>query len=79
MGYKQIYGDEVISVYKTDVYGGEELRISMSMHHKENMMWLQRFRMEHEKELRLREENQAVKNAWEQYQVVKLLAQKETT
>ena len=78
MTYKTVMGDEVISVFTSDTYGGQELRICMSMYHKENMMWLQNFRMEHEKEKKLREENQAVKNAWEQYQVVKTLAQKET-
>ena len=71
MTYKTVTGDDVISVYTSDTYGGQELRICMSMYHKENMMWLQNFRMEHEKEKKLREENQAVKNAWEQYQVVK--------
>ena len=78
MSYKMVQGDDVISVYTSDTYGGQELRISMSMYHKENLMWLQNFRSEYEKEKRLREENQAVKNAWEQYQVVKALAQKET-
>ncbi len=78
MTYKVIYGDDVIWTSTTDTYGGQELRINMSGHHKDNLMWLQKFRFEYEKELKLREENQAVKNAWEQYQVVKTLAQKET-
>lgn len=79
MSYKNVYGDDAIWISKTDVYGGEELRISMNNTHKENLNWLQSFRVEHEKEKKLREENAAVKNAWEQYQVVKALAQKETT
>ncbi len=78
MSYKQVYGDDVIWTTTTDTYGGQELRITMAGHHKENLMWLQNFRTEHEKEKKLREENQAVKNAWEQYQVIKSLAQKET-
>ena len=78
MTYKVIYGDDVIWTSTSDTYGGQELRINMAGHHKENLMWLQNFRYEYEKELKLREENQAVKNAWEQYQVVKALAQKET-
>ena len=78
MSYKQIYGDDIISVYKSEVYGGEELRISVTQHHKDSLNWLMIFRQEYEKEKKLREENQAVKNAWEQYQVVKTLAQKET-
>ena len=78
MTYKTVQGDDVISVYTSDTYGGQELRICMTMHQKENLMWLQNFRMAHEKEKKLREENAAVKNAWEQYQVVKSLAQKET-
>ena len=78
MSYKSVYGDEGIHVYSSDTYGGQELRISMNPTYKENMVWLQNFRAEQEKEKKLREENQAVKNAWEQYQVVKSLAQKET-
>jgi hypothetical protein len=39
--------------------------------------WLSAFKYEHEQELKLREEIPAVKNAWEQYQVVKILAKKE--
>lgn len=78
MSYKQVYGDDIIWTNTTDTYGGQELRITMASHHKENLNWLNRFRQEHEKELKLREENLAVKNAWEQYQVIKALAQKET-
>ncbi len=78
MSYKQVYGDDVIWTTTTDTYGGQELRITMAGHHKENLMWLQNFRHEYEKEKKLREESPAVKNAWEQYQVVKALAQKET-
>jgi len=78
MSFKQIYGDDQIYVSTNDIYGGQELRITMNSISKENLNWLQNFRMEHEKEKKLREENIAVKNAWEQYQVVKTLAQKET-
>lgn len=77
MSYKVVCGDDVIWTSTNDTYGGQELRISFNSVHKDNLMWLQNFRLEHEKELKLREENQAVKNAWEQYQVVKALAQKE--
>ena len=78
MSFKNIYGDEMIYTTMSDVYGGQELRISMNSAAKDNLQWLQNFRHEHEKEKKLREENLAVKNAWEQYQVVKALAQKET-
>lgn len=78
MSYKQVYGDDVIWTSTSDTFGGQELRINMSSHHKDNLIWLQKFRFEYEKELKLREENPAVKNAWEQYQVIKTLAQKET-
>ena len=78
MSYKQVYGDDIISVYTSDTYGGQDLRISVTQHHKDSLNWLMIFRQEYEKEKKLREENQAVKNAWEQYQVVKTLAQKET-
>ena len=78
MSYKQVYGDDQVWVTTTDTYGGQELRINMNSVTKDNLMWLQEFRKEQEKEKKLREENQAVKNAYEQYQVVKSLAQKET-
>lgn len=78
MSYKQIYGDDVIWVTQTDIYGGQELRINMNSYYKEDLNWLKNFRQEQEAEKKLREENVAVKNAWEQYQVVKALAQKET-
>ena len=78
MSFKNIYGDEMIYTTMNDVYGGQELRINMNANAKDNLMWLQQFRYEYEKEQKLREENVAVKNAWEQYQVVKTLAQKET-
>lgn len=78
MSYKSVYGDEIIHVYASDTYGGQELRMSMNPVIKENLYWLQQFKQEHEAEKKLREENVAVKNAWEQYQVVKALAQKET-
>ena len=77
MSFKNIYGDEMIYTSMNDVYGGQELRINMNANAKDNLMWLQQFRYEYEKEQKLREENVAVKNAWEQYQVVKTLAQKE--
>ena len=78
MSFKNIYGDEMIYTTLSDVYGGQELKISMNSVAKDNLQWLQNFRLEQEKEKKLREENLAVKNAWEQYQVVKTLAQKET-
>ena len=78
MTFKNIYGDEMIYTSMSDVYGGQELRINMNAAAKDNLQWLQNFRYEYEKEKKLREENTAVKNAWEQYQVVKALAQKET-
>jgi len=78
MSFKNIYGDEMIYTILNDVYGGQELKISMNSVAKDNLQWLQNFRYEQEKEKKLREESPAVKNAWEQYQVVKALAQKET-
>jgi hypothetical protein len=77
MSFKNIYGDEMIYTTLSDVYGGQELKISMNSVAKDNLQWLQNFRYEQEKEKKLREENLAVKNAWEQYQVIKALAQKE--
>jgi len=78
MTYNQVFGDDVIYVYTSDIHGGQELRISMNSVHKDNLIWINQFRVEYENDRKLREENQAVKNAWEKYQVVKALAQKET-
>jgi len=50
----------------------------MSPTYADLLNWLSSFKYEHEQELKLREESLAVKNAWEQYQVVKALAKKET-
>lgn len=52
--------------------------INLSSHANQLLNWVSSFMAEHEKEKKLREESQAVKNAWEQYQVVKILAEKET-
>ena len=49
--------------------------ISLSPEVEDLLAWLRRHKMEVEAEKRLRETNQAVKNAWEQYQVVKTLSQ----
>jgi hypothetical protein len=75
---KNFYGDEFLYCNKTDSYGGVDMSIRIADHLKNNLMWLDTFRKEYEAEQRLREESPAVKNAWEQYQVVKALAKKET-
>ena len=50
-----------------------EIRLDPSV---QNLLkWVADFRTEYEAEKRLRESNQAVKNAWEQYQVIKTLTQ----
>jgi len=76
---KNFYGDEFLYCNKMDSYGGFDLSIRIADHHKNNFVWLDNFRKEYEAEQRLREESPAVKNAWEQYQVVKSLAKKETS
>ena len=75
---KNFYGDEFLYCNKMDSYGGFDLSIRIADHLKDNLKWLDTFRKEYEAEQQLREESQAVKNAWEQYQVVKALAKKET-
>lgn len=50
--------------------------ISLSFDAEETLRWIKEYRFEVEKEKKLRENNQAVKNAWEQYQVIKTLAEK---
>jgi hypothetical protein len=42
------------------------------------LSWLENFKTEYEKEKELREKIPALKNAWERYQVVKILATKES-
>jgi hypothetical protein len=74
---KNFYGDEFLYCNKTDSYGGIDMTVRISDPLKETLKWLDSFRKEYEVEQRLREESPAVKNAWEQYQVVKILAKKE--
>ena len=74
---KSIFGDEVIYVSKTDAYGGVDIMINMNEPHRTNLRWLSMFRQEYEEEKKLRESHPAIQKAWEQYQVVKILAQKE--
>lgn len=76
---KNFYGDEFLYCSKMDSYGGVDMSIRIADHLKNNLVWLDNFRKEYEAECRLREESLAVKNAWEQYQVVKALAKKETS
>ena len=74
---KNVMSDHIIQVYKMDTYGGIDLSVTMSPTYADLLNWLSAFKYEHEQELKLREETPAVKNAWEQYQVVKILAKKE--
>jgi hypothetical protein len=74
---KNFYGDQFLYCNKTDSYGGVDLSIQVAEPYKSNLTWLDNFRKEYEAEQRLREESPAVKNAWEQYQVIKALAKKE--
>ena len=75
---KNVMSDHIIQVYKMDTYGGVDLSVTMTPTYADLLNWLSMFKYEHEQELKLREESLAVKNAWEQYQVVKALAKKET-
>ena len=75
---KSIFGDDVIYASKVDAFGGVDINIQMTEPHKANLRWLSQFRYEYEEEKRLRESHPAIQKAWEQYQVVKTLAQKET-
>jgi hypothetical protein len=74
---KNFYGDEYLYCNKMDSYGGVDMSIRIADPLKDNLKWLDTFRREYEAERILRENNQAVKNAWEQYQVIKTLATKE--
>jgi hypothetical protein len=74
---KGVYGDEIISLIKQDQYGGIDINLRTNSPYADDIRWLSKFRREYEEEKRLRETNQAVNKAWEQYQVIKTLAQKE--
>ena len=76
---KNVMSDHIIQVYKMDTYGGIDLSVTMTPLYADLLNWLSTFKYEYEQELKLREESPAVKNAWEQYQVVKALVKKETT
>ena len=76
---KNVMSDNIIHVYKMDTYGGIDLSVTMNPTYADLLIWLSMFKHDHEQEQKLREESLAVKNAWEQYQVVKALAKKETT
>lgn len=51
--------------------------VTLSPQGEQLLNWLEKFKQEHEQEILLREKSPAVRNAWEQYQVVKTLATKE--
>ena len=74
---KNVYGDGVIMVSKNDTYGGVDFSVTMSQPYADDIRWLNQYRREYELEKNLRENSPAVKNAWEQYQVVKILTEKE--
>lgn len=75
---KSVYGDEFIMASTSDIYGGQQLNLSINPHYAQLLRWLHDFKRQHDAEVMLRESSEAVKNAWEQYQVVKALAVKET-
>ena len=74
---KTLFGDDIISATKFDAYGGIDITINMNEPYKTNLRWLNMFRQEYEEEKKMRESHPAVQKAWEQYQVIKTLAQKE--
>ena len=74
---KGVYGDDIISLIRQDQYGGIDINLRTNQPYADDIRWLSKFRREYEEEKRLRENNQAVNKAWEQYQVIKTLAQKE--
>lgn len=68
-----IIGNSDIYINKNDSYGGCSWNINLSPIHSNNLIWLENFRREHEKETKLREENPALKTAWDNYQLLKEL------
>ena len=67
---KNVMSDNIIQVYKMDTYGGVDLSVTMTPLYADLLNWLSMFKYEYEQELKLREESLAVKNAWEQYQII---------
>jgi hypothetical protein len=74
---KGVYGDEIISLIKQDQYGGIDINLRTNSPYADDIRWLSKFRREYEAEKRLRETNQAVQKAYEHYEMIKMLAQKE--
>lgn len=78
MTYKSLYTDGNILASAHPEYGGTNLHLSLNHEISKNLQWLANFKKEYENEEKLRQENFAVKKAWEQYQIIKILAKKET-
>lgn len=75
---KNFYGDNILYTSKIDSYGGVDLNIGMIPQYKEALEWLVQFKQEHEQEKLYRQNHPAVKNAYEQYQVVLQLSRSDT-
>lgn len=73
-GMKGYYGDRWISVSKTDVYGGYDLRVNATPELDTKLAWLDRFIAAEEQARLLRESDPNVKSAWDQYRMAVAVA-----
>lgn len=54
----------------SDTYGGQQLTLTISQTIVDDLKWLHDYRVQIERERQAREENEAVRSAYEQYQTV---------
>lgn len=57
----------IINVYETDVYGGKEINISLAPHIVDLLTWLQHYKTSLEQEQRIREQDAAARELYQQY------------
>lgn len=61
---------EFMNIYESEVYGGSQLQITLNPSVESDLRWLRSYREKLEKEEKLRSENPALKESYEQYQTM---------
>lgn len=69
MTIKGAIGDDYLSVFITDTYGGQTLSVTHTEHFKILVKWLENFKIDEERERLLRETNPEVKLAYDAYKM----------
>ena len=64
------YPAEYMNIHETEVYGGTQLQISFNQRFESDIKWLRSHRDRIEKEEKLRSENPALHDSYEQYQTM---------